>query len=112
MATPGTESPWLRPILVVEDDLLLAQTVLRMLERAGFTVRWVPTIAMAKLELSPALVLADIRLPDGDSRSLQGYWPGVPILTMSGQPPADLQKPFTMQELLSAVRARWPRSDD
>ncbi|HEX7807183.1 MAG TPA: response regulator transcription factor [Thermoanaerobaculia bacterium] len=56
-------------ILVVEDELLMRRTLLELLEREGFEVTTVGTVAAAMGEVNRRgfdLILLDIVLPDGD----------------------------------------------
>ncbi|MGD8956572.1 MAG: sigma-54 dependent transcriptional regulator [Chromatiaceae bacterium] len=108
------------PILVVEDDTTLNRLIVRQLEKAGYAptsvVRWSEAEShLAKYE--PALIITDVRLPDGDSLALlpqlaEAY--PVIVLTAFGsvrnaveamkQGAADyLLKPVGLEELLLSV---------
>ncbi len=112
-------------ILLVEDDLSLADGLKTALRRAGFTANHVTT-GTAALEAvkidAPALVLLDLGLPDMDGldvlRQLQkhSHPPLVMVLTARDTTEdkvtgldrgADdyLAKPFEMTELLARLRA-------
>lgn len=68
--TPTSDQPF---VLLVEDDLSAQDIVTRALSRVGLDVRSVTTMAMARHVLhtsTPALVLLDIELPDGEGWSL------------------------------------------
>ena len=113
-----------RRILVVDDDLALAEMLGEYLERAGYVVKSRGTVAegyaVARREAFDAVVL-DIMLPDGDGLDLCRRLrteSDVPILmlTARGDPPdrivgleigADdyLPKPFDPRELLARLRA-------
>ncbi|MCP5305098.1 MAG: sigma-54-dependent Fis family transcriptional regulator [Chromatiaceae bacterium] len=59
-----------QPILVVEDDATLNQLIVRQLARAGYGATGVTRWAEAHDHLArhePALIITDVRLPDGDS---------------------------------------------
>ncbi len=122
-----TTPPELRPerVLVVEDDPVLAQTIVRALSGAGCQVVVVGTLHGAVVTLGEgefdALVL-DITLPDGSGldlmRDLRGAHSELPIVMMTGQPTVEaasqalrsrvheyLAKPFPPEELVRAVRA-------
>ena len=112
--------------MVVEDDSRVAESLARGLREAGFAVAVAANLAAADLELSkgtPALVVLDLNLPDGDGRIWlrrvrnAGYRMPVVILTARDTLPervagledgADdyLTKPFAFAELLARVRAR------
>ena len=94
-------------ILVVEDEPTLRTVVSQVLERAGYLVQAVGTVREAVANRGPwNLLLLDRRLPNGDGLAVARTFPGVPVLTVSGQEDADLRKPFTLDELKSAVADR------
>lgn len=113
-------------LLVVEDDPRVAESLARGLREAGFAVAAAGSLAAADAELArgtPALVVLDLNLPDGDGRAWlrrvrnAGYRMPVVILTARDTLPdrvggledgADdyLTKPFAFAELLARVRAR------
>jgi DNA-binding NtrC family response regulator len=79
-------------ILVVEDEADLAITCERLLCRRGHAVVTVGSraTALATLaETSPALLVCDVRLPDGDGldvvRAASAIRPPVPAVVMTGQ---------------------------
>lgn len=112
-------------ILLVEDDLLLADGLQRALKREGFTVNHVERGAAALHAIdtdSPDIVILDLGLPDMDGLDvLRGMRsstasPMVMVLTARDTTTdkvrgldrgADdyLAKPFEMQELLARLRA-------
>lgn len=60
-------------ILLLEDDLILQQSLARFLEQQGFSVRCVTNLADARRSLRlypPQLLISDVSLPDGESISL------------------------------------------
>ena len=114
-------------ILVVEDEAALLKAAQRILEAAGYQVIGAHNAqeaeaVMAGRETPVDLVLTDVIMPGASgpmlAERLRRRWPGIRILYMSGYPgdelgahgildpdTALLQKPFTAQELLVAVRA-------
>jgi DNA-binding NtrC family response regulator len=57
-------------ILVIEDDVTLNRLITRQLERAGYIPSGVASWSEARSYLAehePALIITDVRLPDGDS---------------------------------------------
>ncbi|MBI4060440.1 MAG: response regulator transcription factor [Elusimicrobia bacterium] len=60
-------------ILVLEDDDALSQMLVFLLEHHGFEVRAVPTIGAARslaTQFLPALMVIDVRVPDGNGLDL------------------------------------------
>ena len=112
--------------MVVEDDPHVADSLVRGLREAGFAVVAVDLLAAADEHLAqgtPALVVLDLNLPDGDGRAWlrrvrqEGHRMPVVILTardtvlerVAGlEEGADdyLTKPFAFAELLARIRAR------
>jgi len=81
-----------RVILVVEDEADLAVTCERLLRRRGYAVVTVGSRAAALAALAetpPAVLICDIRLPDGDGldvvRAAGAMRPPVPAVVMTGQ---------------------------
>ncbi|MEY2954142.1 MAG: hypothetical protein RLZZ401_2229 [Pseudomonadota bacterium] len=123
-------------VLIVEDDSAIAQFVAASLSAAGLRPIAASTAAMACAELQrvrPALVIADLGLPDRDGVDLIAHWrraggdgalpAQVPILVLSARTQefekvaaldagADdyLSKPFGAGELLARVRAMLRRA--
>lgn len=115
-----------RELLVVEDDLRVAESLERGLREAGFSVRLAARLSEADHQLAqgtPSLVVLDLNLPDGDGRTWlrrvrrEGHRMPVVILTARDTLPervagleegADdyLTKPFAFAELLARIRAR------
>src|SRR5690606_6022327 len=74
-------------ILLVEDDPSLGQLLAEELEMDGYSVVRAATVANARQALSaqrPALIVSDLRLPDGDGMQVltfqQAAHPGIPCL--------------------------------
>lgn len=122
-------------LLMIEDDLRLAQMVSEYLTQSGFAVTHAGTGAggLAQVqERAPDLVILDLMLPDTDGldvcrriRALPGTMAKVPVLmlTAKGDPMdriiglelgADdyLPKPFEPRELLARIRAVLRRRAD
>lgn len=113
-------------LLVVEDDPRVAESLVRGLGEAGFFVATAQRLSEADERLArgtPALVVLDLNLPDGDGRNWlrrvrgEGHRMPVIILTARDTLPervagmeegADdyLTKPFAFAELLAHVRVR------
>jgi two-component system, cell cycle sensor histidine kinase and response regulator CckA len=122
-SAPATAST---TVLVVDDDSAVRGVATRMLERMGYIVLQAADgqVALSIFEVNKetiALVLLDLIMPklSGEQvlRALQQIKPGVPVVIMSGYPQYEaaqhfstlapngfLQKPFTTEELRSAVR--------
>jgi DNA-binding response OmpR family regulator len=112
-------------ILLVEDDVAIAQPLVRALEREGFSVDHV-TMGGAALDASSRhvdLVLLDLTLPDQDGldvcRFLRSHDERLPIIMLTARSEetdivvgldagADdyITKPFRLAELLARVRVR------
>lgn len=122
-AVAGDDEP--PGILVVEDDDAVARVVGIILARAGHSVTRAATLEEARSALAasrPAVVLLDMKLPDGSGFDLVDHMsetPGleqVPVVVLSGvEPTFDhrtrsdrvvewLIKPFAERELLRALR--------
>ena len=93
MLTPPTEPVLPAPVLVVEDEPLLQHRLCGVLRALGYpedALLFAATLAEARACLAQqpvALVLVDLRLPDGDGRDLivqlRADDPGVGILVVS-----------------------------
>jgi len=78
--------------LIIEDHLALAQALASKVEAAGFQVRVVPTLALARKGLAadiPDLLLVDLGLPDGSGLEFIKNWnygtlPATAIITAHG----------------------------
>jgi len=112
-------------ILLVEDDLAIAQPLIRALEREGFTVEHVSRgeTALEARSSSIDLVLLDLTLPDLDGlavcRGLRARDERLPIIMLTARSEetdivvgldagADdyITKPFKLAELLARIRVR------
>lgn len=119
-------------ILLVEDELRLAESLRTFLERERFVVDHVDGLATAREAARMArfeLILLDRTLPDGDGLSLVPVFraadPGIHILVLSARGEvadridgldqgADdyLIKPFSLDEMLARIRAVKRRPAD
>ncbi len=113
-------------LLVVEDDPHVAESLVRGLGEAGFSVVVADRLSAADALLarhSPALVVLDLNLPDGNGRTwlrrIRREGHGMPVLILTARDAlhdrvagldegADdyLTKPFAFAELLARIRAR------
>ncbi len=113
-------------VLVVEDEVLIQMLAVEYLEDAGLKVDTAASAAdaMNKLRLIPGgvdAVIIDLGLPDGKGdllvREIRGMYPSLPVIIASGQNEGDVRallrapstvfvrKPYTSEELRSAVRS-------
>jgi two-component system response regulator RegX3 len=111
-------------ILIVEDEVSIAEPFARLLEREGFEARVAGTAAAA-LQMArderPDLVLLDLALPDGDGRDVCRTLraeSGVPVIMLTARGTetdrvvglelgADdyVVKPFSAAEVVARIRA-------
>ncbi|GGC58442.1 sigma-54-dependent transcriptional regulator [Marinobacter halophilus] len=77
-------------ILLVEDDQSLSQLLAEELEMDGYTLRRAATVNEARQQLReqrPALIVSDLRLPDGDGMQVlafqQAEHPGIPFIVIT-----------------------------
>ncbi|PCD01316.1 DNA-binding response regulator [Halopseudomonas pelagia] len=119
-------------ILLVEDELQLAETLRAALERERFIVDHADRLASAReaaLLTSFDLVLLDRTLPDGEGLALvpvlRANNPGLPIIVLSARGEVSdrilgldegaddyLIKPFALDEMLARIRAIRRRPAD
>jgi DNA-binding response OmpR family regulator len=119
-------------VLLIEDELQLAETLRGAMERERFIVDHADRLAVAReaaLMASFDLVLLDRTLPDGDGLSLipdlRADHPGLPIIVLSARGElseriagldegADdyLIKPFSLDEMFARIRAVRRRPSD
>jgi DNA-binding response OmpR family regulator len=118
-------------VLVVEDDRLLAEGLVRQLEKAGFSVDQTPSAREATVlgeQEDYRAVILDLGLPDGNGLEVLKRWRSnlvqcpVLILTARGdwqdkvnglKAGADdyLAKPFQTEELIARINALIRRSE-
>lgn len=120
-----------RHILLVEDDRLVAMSIARGLERAGFSVATTGSgqeaVRMCR-ERPPALVIMDIRLEDisglDAARQIQGQ-DGIPIVFLSAFADSELVrdaivqgglgylvKPIELNQILPMIESALARAED
>src|SRR5512136_1207680 len=79
-------------VLVVDDEVVLCQSVEKILRRKGHTVDAVTTVADALQTLDAGkaydLIIADLMMPQAGGMELlsavQGSWPELPVLIITG----------------------------
>ncbi|MEC7816874.1 MAG: sigma-54 dependent transcriptional regulator [Pseudomonadota bacterium] len=78
------------PILLVEDDPSLSQLLAEELSEDGYQVVTAGSVQEAKTRLQasrPALIVSDLRLPDGDGLQVltlqQAEYPGIPFVVIT-----------------------------
>jgi two-component system nitrogen regulation response regulator GlnG len=116
------------PIWLLDDDASIRFVLSRALQKQGFEVRCFETISTLSDALSlqtPALLITDIHLSDGNGLSLlqQTSAQGLPVIVMTAYGDLDkavaafqggafeyLTKPFDLQALAAAVQAALSRS--
>lgn len=118
-------------LLLVEDDELLSNGLLKAFQRQHFVTDAVRTIKLAKqMVISDYdLVVLDLGLPDGDGSQLLKFWRSegvqIPVLILTARDAIEdrvkgldlgaddyLVKPFSLDELLARVRALLRRKYD
>ncbi|HEY8240352.1 MAG TPA: response regulator transcription factor [Kiritimatiellia bacterium] len=119
------------PVLLVEDDLLLAATLKKGLEEEGFSLTIAGDICRARRALDAStfkLIVLDLWLPDGEGldvlRNLRARGVKLPVLILSARGELEdrvtgiesgaddyLTKPFAFVELLARVRALLRRAN-
>jgi two-component system response regulator QseB len=112
-------------LLLVEDDSMIAETVLEAMRRAGYAVDWAQDGREAELSLDNGvydLVLLDLGLPKKGGIDVLSAWRkkggGAPVLILTARDAVDdrirgldagaddyLIKPFDLDELAARVRA-------
>ena len=118
-------------VLVVDDEVILCQSVEKVLKRKGHKVNTVTSVAEALKILDAGntydLVIADLMMPQAGGMELlaavQGSWPDLPVLIITGFSSIStavettklgaagyLPKPFTPEELEKAVEAVFFRA--
>lgn len=99
-------------VLLVDDEPLVTDAIQRVLMRDGWTVVVAHSLAEAQAAMGEFdVVVADVRLPNGDGRHLRDLHEGVPFIVISGYheigtDQADfLAKPFTPAQLRAKIHA-------
>jgi CheY-like chemotaxis protein len=108
-------------IAVVEDDARLADTLVEVLARHGFTAVWAHSWAEAStLGVQPLAALIDLLLPDSPRgevlQAVANRFPGVPVIAMTAfrelareVPVLVLQKPFAASVLMGELERIYAR---
>jgi two-component system chemotaxis response regulator CheY len=115
-----------RPVLLVEDDVGIAEGIRDLLEMEGYEVVWSQDGAegldvLRRLDPLPMLILLDLMMPRVDGfefrarQRADARLAAIPVLVLTADPtPPDrlaqldaaiLRKPFGVDELLAAIRA-------
>lgn len=109
-------------ILVIDDELLILNTVEKALSRVGYSVATVQNMEQLGIALRDApydLVLTDLHMEEDTSDNIiervKQSSPGIKVLLMSGGSyniDADnfIEKPFKLEELREKVRAHLNES--
>jgi two-component system phosphate regulon response regulator OmpR len=111
-------------VLLIEDNVAVAEAIRRFLERSGMPTAWAPTGARGmelKKSFSPDVVLVDLGLPDTNGVSLIGWLSqkhdcGIIVVSGRGKETervvglelgADdyIAKPFHLREMVARIRA-------
>lgn len=93
---------------------MLARLMREVLIRDGWAVTTATSLLEAKQLDGPFdVIVADVRLPNGDGRHLKDLHPETPFVVVSGFPgeEPDLAKPFSPAQLKGAVYAAVPQFD-
>ena len=116
-------------IHILEDDHSIREVVMYILEDAGYEVQASGSVEEFKKTLGnikPALVLVDIRLPDGDGREVcraikaSDNHKSIPVILMSAHAEAKkaveetkaddfIPKPFDITEFLHTIEKKIPK---
>lgn len=88
-------------VLLVDDEPAVRRLMAHSLREAGYSVLEAGTFAEAVGQPGPFdLLVLDPGLPDGNGREIGAHFPEARAFIVSGKPPADLEKPFSMNTLL------------
>lgn len=111
-------------VIVVDDERIVLESCKRILGEDGFEVTTATSAEKAMESMHGgtfSLALIDVKMPGRDGmslmRDLKKMWPDIPVIVMSGYVTSEtmeevsrmnaatfIAKPFTPDELLSAVR--------
>ena len=93
-------------LLIVDDDTAVAHLMGKILTHDGHIVTTAASLKEARTKPGPYdVVIADVRLQNGDGRELQEDYPTTPFVVISGAHGEipDLYKPFTAEQLRTAI---------
>ena len=114
-----------KKILLVEDELVLAEILQESLQSRGFSVAHADTVKAALnqfYQYRPDIMVLDVMLPDGDgyafARQIRNVDPEIPIIFLTSKSQVQdvvegfesggndyLKKPFSIEELIVRVKA-------
>jgi CheY-like chemotaxis protein len=122
-----------KTLLIIEDDAALRQSLKETAEGIGYDVRDCDTAEQAlalAASFRPALVFSDVHLAHGDGRRvlmqlredpamhdcqfvlMTGDWVGAPqSVSIALEADAYLAKPFTLEEFVSCLEARYQQAN-
>lgn len=100
-----------RRVLIVDDEPAILDVLGQIMREQGWEAITARSLDEARVAPGPwDLVIADVRLPNGDGRELREMLEGVPFLVVSGHPDQArtgdehfLAKPFTRAKLLETI---------
>ncbi|ALP41590.1 MULTISPECIES: response regulator transcription factor [Aeromonas] len=119
----------MKTILLIEDEVSLAENLQRYLSREGYRCLWCKTLVAAEAQwLAADLVLLDRTMPEGDSLDRLPQWlarKALPVIVLTARVEVSdrvagldagardyLTKPFSHDELLARVRAQLRQLGD
>lgn len=100
-------------ILIVDDDPQIAYLMGKLLMRDGWQVTTAHSLHDARTKPGPYdVVVADVRLENGDGRELRADYATTPFVVISGAADEvpDLYKPFTAEQLRTALSLALDRA--
>jgi DNA-binding response OmpR family regulator len=104
-------------VLLIDDEPIITKLISAVMKEDGWEIETAHSLAEAKAKAGPFdVIVADVRLPNGDGRHLKELHPETPFIVISGFPGerADLVKPFSPEELkrkvLDAAKQNIPRA--
>jgi DNA-binding response OmpR family regulator len=95
-------------ILIVDDEPIITVLAQRVLTKRGWQVLTANSLEEARAKPGPFdVIVADVRLPNGDGRHLRELYPDVPFIVISGDAKEhpDLYKPFDPEQLVEKLES-------